>query len=318
MGWFWGPSPPADPTKSLDPSLREFLDRETPPEPPPSKRTKAATAMEELKAAEAARASPDGRNAAGVPAQSLYQDGRFADIWKTYTPLTAIQAETKNDQERLRDLIDDWEDTKIKVAQTARENCSFEEMAQNECFKHGPLSSKMTMCLAERRAMNRCYEMQMKFLRALGYLNVAGDEEAGNEVQMHAYALYHKMLDQEKLRKDAKKRGEPEPELAPVMSRQNLQKVLPAGVPYSAAEEMEILESVTQVRRERYQSDVNKMTVEERELELRLIAAEARQSAAIAARYVGLQEEQKEKRQARAEAGKSTFGDKVFKMWGRE
>ncbi|KAK3076249.1 hypothetical protein LTS18_013514, partial [Coniosporium uncinatum] len=108
MGWFWGSSEtPSDAIDKLDPGLREFLEDETPREsklqPSRSTPTSLQILQERTKQAQEAQrpaaAQTQHRDGPAVPRESLFQDGRYAHLWKDYRPLTAVEEATKTDQE---------------------------------------------------------------------------------------------------------------------------------------------------------------------------------------------------------------------------
>lgn len=161
MGWFWGKSDPPkpsnnDPLRELDPSLRDFLSKESPvkytpaappPAPPPETTTTTPT--------------PDTKPATPVvPPESLYPDGRYAHLWSTYKPLSVIEAESKSDQEKLLDVFEGYKERKAQIGRAAVENCVEEQLAVNECYETGAWMDRMTMCRGENRAFERCYIMQ--------------------------------------------------------------------------------------------------------------------------------------------------------------
>ena len=79
---------------------------------------------------------------------------------------------------------------------------------------------KMNFCRAENRAFDRCYVMQSRFLKALGYL--AAYERPGQldeDIQMHADTLYHRMLQQEDAVARAKEEGLPIPEFPKLIDK---------------------------------------------------------------------------------------------------
>ena len=75
------------------------------------------------------------------------------------------------------------------------------------------------MCRPESRAFERCYTMQSRFLKALGFLSTF-DRPASvdEEIQMHADTLYHRLLDQEKAIEAAKTAGEAIPTFPPILT----------------------------------------------------------------------------------------------------
>lgn len=160
MGWFWGksdpPNPPdSDPLRDLDPSLRDFLSKESPvkytPAPPPAPLPETP-------------ASPTTENPSPpkpvVPPESLFPDGRYADLWATYKPLSVIEAESKSDQEKLLDILEGYKERRAQIGRAAVENCVEEQMAVSDCYEKGRWRDKMMMCRDENRTFNRCYIMQ--------------------------------------------------------------------------------------------------------------------------------------------------------------
>lgn len=178
MGWFWGNSTRkskesesvnGDPLKNLDPALREFLDKESPVRYTSTSTTttrpaSAATANEEKATTkytdQLAKPEKNKTPENGVPPQSLFPDGRYAHLWRTYTPLTEVEAATKSEQEKLLDMIDGYKERKAQIGRAALENCSLEHLAVSDCFRYGGWKSRMTMCRAENREFEKCYTMQ--------------------------------------------------------------------------------------------------------------------------------------------------------------
>ena len=163
MGWFWGSSDDngkSDPLKNLDPELRKFLKKESPikyessnppAEPPqPTSNHKEASSS----TPDAAPSKPK------VPPQSLFQDGRYADLWENYRPQQEIEAEHKSDREKISDIVDAFKYRKWGIGQAALENCALEQQDINDCFKYGGWEARFTMCKAEQRKLDRCYMMQ--------------------------------------------------------------------------------------------------------------------------------------------------------------
>ncbi len=158
MGWFWkktsNSSSSTDPLRDLDPSLRDFLDKESPvkykPAPTPEPSPPESTSPDEIPSTE----KPI------VPPQSLYQDGRYAHLWRNYRSLSEIENETKSDQEKLGDVLAGYKARKAQIGRAAIENCAFEQILLDECLSSNDLKSTMTMCRKETRVFERCYTMQ--------------------------------------------------------------------------------------------------------------------------------------------------------------
>lgn len=172
MGWFWGQSSTTetpksqDPLRDLDPSLRAFLAKESPvrytssnPPPPPAPAA-AAPPPPTTQTAPHAESAPEDPAKPIVPRESLYQDGRYAHLWKTYQPQQQIESAGKSDQEKINDVLDGYNQRKAGIGRAALENCALEQSDVNECFRAGGFKSRLTMCRAENKKLERCYMMQ--------------------------------------------------------------------------------------------------------------------------------------------------------------
>jgi hypothetical protein len=341
MVWpFWSSDPSTDSVKSLDPELRKFLEQEA-PKPPPQPRDASAdiSYTDQLDAARTQHRNteqqtqhrnaqhhttiPDTPHAPKAPAASLFPDGRYAHLWTTYRPLSDIEAAQKTESEKLKDLVDVFESRKKSISATALENCALQAVAQADCFASGAFLSRLTMCRAETRALNRCTDMQAKFLRALGYLSVVGRAPEDEErVQMHADRLYQQMLEHEDAIARAKAQGQPVPEFRPVMSRENLAKVLGVELPAAAADAEKPTQSaddfshVPEKLREEFRQSVKDKSREERAVEEAALLGEMRDRTALSSEAVKILEEDKRKRLQRWADGKPTLGDRMKRAWG--
>ena len=165
MGWFWGKNeskpPNSDPLRDLDPSLRDFLSKESPikykPAPPPPQQQSPNPTSSQPSTTTSPEPSSDTPH---VPSESLYPDGRYAHLWANYKPLSAIEAESKTDQEKLLDVLEGYKERKAQIGRAAVENCVEEQLALNDCYDNGAWKQKMMMCRSENRAFERCYSMQ--------------------------------------------------------------------------------------------------------------------------------------------------------------
>lgn len=168
MGWFWGSSDDNDGGKKdafqdLDPSLREFLKKESPVkyEPAPTKPTAPSVPAPSPQPRQSdSNTNPDGSSKPKIPPQSLFQDGRYAEYWESYRPQVDIEAEVKTDQEQISDVIEGYKYRKSEIGRAALENCALEQWDVSECFKNGGWASRMTMCRVENRKFDRCFMMQ--------------------------------------------------------------------------------------------------------------------------------------------------------------
>lgn len=162
MGWFWGTSDGSDPTKQLDPSLKDFLQQETPvrydpttvqhhsPSPSPS-------AQPQTKQSSSQSTSADESIPADKPSvPSLFPDGRYAHLWKDYRPVA--QAETPMSPGEK--VIEQFKKRKDVLNKAALENCAEEQLDLSLCFKSGTVKERATMCSTKNAKFSRCYTMQ--------------------------------------------------------------------------------------------------------------------------------------------------------------
>lgn len=168
MGWLdslWGRRSD-DPLQDFDPKVREFLRKESPVKYDGSNPKQDGQGQQPVAGESGAATTPNDQTAKGesasssVPKESLYQDGRYAHLWKTYRPLGEVENETKSDHEKLQDVLDSFKSRKAAIGQAALENCSEEQLDWNNCMKSGSLRARMTMCRDEVRKFERCYNMQ--------------------------------------------------------------------------------------------------------------------------------------------------------------
>ncbi|EFW99579.1 hypothetical protein CMQ_7947 [Grosmannia clavigera kw1407] len=353
MGWFdslFGSSESSasrssDPLAQLDPKLRQFLEKESPVKYHPG-RSDAAVADERQSVrqeAETASASATSSSSSSttstsaaaasttssnpiVPAQSLYPDGRYADIWKTYRPLAEIEAETKSDHERLMDVLDGYQERRAQIGRAALENCALEQVDWNTCIRSGPLSSRLTMCHAEMKKFERCYNMQsvcftspifvsvffltaQRLLKALGYLSTYERPPAEDErIQVHADALYHRMLDQEAAVELAKIEGRPAPVVSMDVGISGLPAAASPPIPADVPEDM----------RKDWAERLAGVPENERPAEEAAMRAELQARLELTGRVARLRAAQAAEREQRKAEGRATLSDRVSGLvWGK-
>ena len=190
MGWLGGwfgsssGSDESDPLGKLDPKLREFLARESPvkyttqqeqEQQSQAKQAPAAAAPVPTATAKVLATDKQSRQQEqqtegqqqqqqqqqpGVPRASLYQDGRYAHLWKNYRPQYEIENETKTDHEKLMDVLEGFKERKAMIGKAALENCAEEQLDWNNCMKYGSWTERAGMCRDAVRKFERCYNMQ--------------------------------------------------------------------------------------------------------------------------------------------------------------
>jgi hypothetical protein len=338
MGWLWGSSDNTnngntnDPYSKLDPALREFLEKESPlkykdtkpkTSPAPDTDYRAQVGLDKPGLTQEKQNAEPRQNQPDVPPESLYQDGRYAHLWKTYRPESEIQTASKSDQDRMRDVFDAYSERKAAIGRAAIENCVMEQMAEKECFMHGSWSKRMTMCRDENRAFLRCYEMQSRFMKALGYLSQPRSADEEERIQMHADKLYSQMLEREAAAELAKKEGTEVPKMAPLIQEESTTKALGEDSAWSRVRKHASEQNVSMAlstyppeKQEIIKDRIKNMNPQEKELELQLIAAETRAQLEYADKIKGAMEKDKEARAERRARGKETAGDQLKRLWG--
>ncbi|KAL4918979.1 hypothetical protein BDW62DRAFT_180243 [Aspergillus aurantiobrunneus] len=218
MGWFWG-SNNEDPVKKIDPGLREYLENEAPKKYVPGSQN--STPLEEQAAPpdptssdhEASSTSPV------VPSASLFPDGRYAHLWKTYKPPTAD--EVGPEATAVPSIKAHAKQRNAMVKRAAMENCSIENETYHLCLKNPTIGERLTACQDKNNVFTRCFSTQSKFLQALGYASShQWDDEKEERIQLHADKLYHEMLSYEKRVEEARETGQEAPPLTSLFNPQ--------------------------------------------------------------------------------------------------
>ncbi|KAI9846125.1 MAG: hypothetical protein M1838_001407 [Thelocarpon superellum] len=322
MGWLWGSSDDEsaaaqrkDALSKLDPALREVLKTESPVKydswslsttGPPAPAADSRRYTREL--SEQTTQSTES-SSSGVPPQSLFPDGRYAHLWRDYQSQSAIEGASKTEQDKLQDVLEGYKFRKAEIGRAALENCALEQGAMNECFQSGGWRSRMNMCRAENRELERCYMMQAKFLKALGYLSAFDrPAEMDEQIQMHADQLYHRMLDQERATEKAKAAGLPPPALGPL---------IPSASAPAPPEASSVSERLGPDARKEFETRVASLSPTERELEEHALAAEIAVDTQIASRIGEQQQQEHRARDLRRAKGQETPWDRIGSWFGR-
>lgn len=343
MGWFWDTKKPTeDPYSKLDPGLKEFLDQESPlkyEDTAPVQQRESDTYRKQLGwSSPSQQGTPQPASQEqhqSVPPESLFQDGRYAHLWKNYRPQGEVENAGKNDQDRLRDVIDAYNDRRAAIGRAAVENCVMEQMAERDCWENGSWAEKMNMCRGSNRQFMRCYTMQSRFLKALGYLSSMRSEEEEEKIQMHADKLYHQMLDREEAAEKAKTEGVEAPVEAPLITPESTTEALGADSAWAKARQNALkmngtssvsatatnstefdLSMYSVERQKQIREQIKDLSPRERELELQLIAAETRSQIEYATKIKEALDAERAGRLDRRERGRETVGDTIKRLWG--
>lgn len=161
MGWWpFSGGNQADPVDKLDPKLRAFLEKESPVKYSTAQQSQPAPTSKPTAAQGTATPEKDEKATGGLPAESLYQDGRYAHLWKNYKPQAQIEAETATDHDKLMNVLEGYQERKSAMARVAMENCSEWQELWINCMKHGEFKDQVQMCRHQVRRFEQCYTMQ--------------------------------------------------------------------------------------------------------------------------------------------------------------
>ncbi|KAK3937191.1 hypothetical protein QBC46DRAFT_320148 [Diplogelasinospora grovesii] len=340
MGWFDGwfgsssSSSDTDPLRKLDPKLREFLEKESPvkysqQQQQAAQEQQQQTHRQQLQLQQQEQQTQQQQqqqsqtDASVVPRESLFQDGRYAHLWKSYRPLAAVEAETKNDHEKLMDVLEGFKERKAEIGRAALENCAEEQLDWNNCMKSGDWTSRMTMCRTEVKKFERCYMTQSRLLKALGYLqSYDRPPEVDEDIQMRADTIYHRMLQQEEEIAKAKAEGRPIPSFPPLITtnttktQQSATSPMPTKSTTDTSSGAAAIPQPDQATLDAWKEKLEKLPEEERAAEEQALRAEHLVKAEMAAKILALRQEQAREREARKAEGKATIGDKITSLLG--
>ena len=183
----------------------------------------------------------------------------------------------------------------------------------SDCFTSGGWEKRLTMCRAESKTFERCYLMQTRFLKALGYLSTYDrPPSVDEEIQMHADTLYHRMLSQEKAIEEARAANLPIPTFPPIIASSSSASRKPEPQLPAVDGQDRLKPEARAALNERLKS----MTPEERELEEHAVAVEAQATEAVGRQIGKIYEDQDKHRKERREKGKATIGDTIASFFG--
>ncbi|KAK0762126.1 hypothetical protein N5P37_004928 [Trichoderma harzianum] len=300
MGWlpsiFGGDA--SNPLGKLDPKLREFLEKESPVKYIPNQRA-ASTQRQDAGAAAERKPEP-----AAVPSASLYQDGRYAHLWKNYRPLAEVEEETSTDHDKLMSVLEGYKERKAAIARAGLENCAPQQEEWINCMKSGSWEDQLQMCRHQVRRFERCYTMQSRFLRALGYGSVAGRPgEVDEDIQLHADALFQRMLQHEAEVEKAKENGTLIPTFDP-------------SLPKTTATTASTIKPSDELQKQ-WKEKLDQLPEDERAAEEAALRADLQAKADVAANVKKIWDAKREEREVRRAEGQATFSDTIAALFSR-
>ncbi|KAL6876687.1 hypothetical protein J3F83DRAFT_726699 [Trichoderma novae-zelandiae] len=302
MGWlpsiFGGDA--SNPLGKLDPKLREFLEKESPVKYIPNQRAAASSPRQDAPPA-AAETKPE---PAPVPSASLYQDGRYAHLWKNYRPLAEVEEENSTDHDKLMSVLEGYKERKAAIAKAGLENCAPQQEEWINCMKSGSWEDQLQMCRHQVRRFERCYTMQSRFLRALGYGSVAGrPAEVDEDIQLHADALFQRMLQHEAEVEKAKENGTLIPAFDPSIPKPSTMSA-PAIKP---SEELQ----------KQWKERLDQLPEDERAAEEAALRADLQAKADVARNVKKIWDAKREEREVRRAEGQATFSDTIAALFSK-
>jgi hypothetical protein len=229
-----------------------------------------------------------------------------------------VQSRGETEIDKLKRLEEDNETRRAKLGQAALENCVFEQLAELDCLKNGSATRRLTMCRPEKKTFSRCYEMQCKFLKALGYWDAIHDASRADAIQMHSDKLWQRLQDQEKAIQLAKDEGKPLPQFESVLSASNVQAVggsllrppekKPSTNPNYA------FPSVPQELRATFDKRIKDMSREDAKIEEAAFLGEMASKRDMMVKAAGYLRAEGDARRQRYETGEASMGDRI-KKW---
>jgi hypothetical protein len=324
MAWWPFSSVEQDNTPNLDRDLKNFLDSEAKQQQQKDAEIKQKAFVKPAPKPLVQQIEEDATQEASAPLPMEFKEGRYAHLWKTYQPPDSVANLSTN--EKIKVVKERALDRDAAVKYIASENCALEAEAEKDCFNRLGFREKMTMCRKESRALERC-----QMLQALGYMSVPGRSAAEEErIQLHADDLYQEMLKHEQAVALAKKEGVPPPEFRPVMTKENMTKVLGLGVKKGTTEldiETEARKvgldpaKITAIRDQAKQKLEDKWklyTPEERAAAEADLISRMRQQSEMGQEFTNEFLKKLADRQERKAAGKETLADKLHYYWEGE
>lgn len=259
---------------------------------------------------------------------SLYPDGRYAHLWRTYQSPSSLFTSDPTTQARddVSAAIATFRARKSDVGAAALGNCIMERLAEDECFSSGTLMRKLGGCRPESRAFSRCFELQARLLRGLGYMShqpgLQGDE-VRERMRMRADEIWTEVRRREGEVERAKQEGMVEPVFPPLrhLGREWIKKTEEQKEVEARRWDRETEEAVLGRFNEAMQAALRErikgLPAHERELEVKLELAEAESHLEYGKLVADYYRVEAEERRARKAQGQSTLGDwlKGFGNW---
>lgn len=192
-----------------------------------------------------------------------------------------------SDHDRLMSVLDAFNQRKTAISKVAMENCSESQEEWVNCMKHGKWEDQLQMCRHQVRSFEKCYMMQSRFLRALGYgSDMVRSNTVDEDIQMHADSLYQRVLAHEQAVEAAREHDTPIPVFNPAIPNVSRVTVKPS-------EELQ----------QQWKEALDKLPEDERPAEAAALRADLQAKTDVARSMKQLYEDKKKKNQQDEDRG---------------
>ncbi|UKZ48975.1 hypothetical protein TrVGV298_003212 [Trichoderma virens] len=219
-------------------------------------------------------------------------------------PLAEVEEETSTDHDKLMSVLEGYKERKAAIAKAGLENCAPQQEEWINCMKSGSWEDQLQMCRHQVRRFERCYTMQSRFLRALGYGSVAGrPSEVDEDIQLHADALFQRMLQHEAEVEKAKENGTLIPTFDPSLPKTNAANT----TNIKPSEELQ----------KQWKEKLDQLPEDERPAEEAALRADLQAKADVARNVKKIWDAKREEREVRRAEGQATFSDTIAALFSR-
>ena len=133
---------------------------------------------------------------------------------------------------------------------------------------------------------------------------------------MHADRLYQRMIEQEKIREEARKAGREPPAFDPILSPKSISAAMAVSTKSTTAVDAFDPSDIPQAYREKFLKDTKDKSPEEAALWKESLKQELKQRSEYTLKYKAALDLEKEQRAKRFERGAPTVGDRMKRMFG--
>jgi hypothetical protein len=236
--------------------------------------------------------------------------------------LSEVEDANTSPQDKLADILAGYRDRKASIGKAALENCAVEQFDLNDCYRNGDVGERFMNCRSYMKKLDRCYNMNQRLLRALGYLGAYNrPPDVEEKIQMHADKLYQGMIAQEEIDTKSKEGGHLKGDKSEEQNEQNEQRAAEQQIKSQYDKELDpsVLKIVEELRpkvREKFKDRLSQLQPSQRPLEERALAMELIAGKDVVKTVSTLREQGAEQRDERIKKGEATMRDRMSKLLG--